>query len=218
MKFKNLQERLEFFTDQVDIYPVVSSEFCNGRSVLEVIDAIGSGGARIFQLREKNCSDKALYALGLEARKIADKYGMLFLLDDRLDVALACGADGVHLGQDDLPIAAARALAPDLIVGSSTHNIPEALQACKEDCGYLNIGPIYPTSTKNVACGALGLAAVPEISSVINCPFTVMGGIKAHCIPELRKAGAKRIAMVTEITQAADIAGKVKELRQLFEL
>ena len=216
MKFKNLAERLEFFTGQVDIYPVVSSEFCNNRSVLDVIEQIGAGGAKIFQLREKNCSDKTLYALGLEARKIADRYGMLFLVDDRLDIALACGADGVHLGQDDLPLADARALAPELLIGSSTHNIPEALQACKDKCGYLNIGPIYPTNTKSVACGALGVSAIPEISAVIDCPFTVMGGIKAHCIPELRKAGAKRIAMVTEITQAVDIAQKVKELRQLF--
>ena len=112
MSFKNLAERMEVFTHQVDIYPVISSEFCNGRSVLEVIDKVGQGGAKIFQLREKHCSDKALYLLGLEARKIADKYGMIFLVDDRLDIAMACGADGVHLGQDDLAIAAAKAIAP----------------------------------------------------------------------------------------------------------
>lgn len=216
MSFKNLAERMEVFTDLVDIYPVISSEFCNGRSVLEVIDQVGKGGAKIFQLREKHCSDKELYLLGLEARKIADKYGMIFLVDDRLDIAMACGADGVHLGQDDLAIAAAKAIAPELIVGASTHNIPEALQACKEGCDYLNIGPIYATQTKSVPCGALGVGAIPEISAVINCPFTVMGGIKAHSIPELRKAGAKRIAMVTEITQAENIVEKVKELRQLF--
>ncbi len=215
-KFADLRERMEFFTDVVDLYPVVSSEYCAGRSVLEVIDAIGQGGAKIFQLREKNRSGKELYDLALEARKLADKYHMLFMVDDRLDIALACGADGVHLGQDDLPIAAAKSIAPQLIVGSSTHNIPEALQACRENCDYLNIGPIYATQTKSVPCGALGLGAIPEISAVINCPFTVMGGIKAHCIKELRQAGAKRIAMVTEITQAGDIAGKVRELRQLF--
>ena len=216
MSFKNLAERMEVFTDLVDIYPVISSEFCNGRSVLEVIEQVGQGGAKIFQLREKHCSDKELYLLGLEARKIADKYGMIFLVDDRLDIAMACGADGVHLGQDDLAITAAKAIAPELIVGASTHNIPEALQACKEGCDYLNIGPIYATQTKSVPCGALGVGAIPEISAVIKCPFTVMGGIKAHSIPELRKAGAKRIAMVTEITQAENIVEKVKELRQLF--
>ena len=216
MRFKNLEERMKVFAGEVDIYPVISSEFCNGRSVLDVIEAVGAGGAKVFQLREKHCSDKALYELAVAAGKIADKYGMIFLLDDRLHVALACGADGVHLGQDDLPISAAKKLAPELIVGASTHNIPEARQACLDHCDYLNIGPIYTTQTKSVACGALGIGAIAEISSVINCPFTVMGGIKARHIPELRRAGAKRIAMVTEITQAEDIAGKVRELRELF--
>lgn len=216
MIWKNLAERMDVFCNQVDIYPVVSSEFCNSRSVLEVVDAIGRGGAKIFQLREKHCSLKALYQLGCQVRQIADKYRMLFLLDDHLSVAMACGADGVHLGQDDLPVAAAKKIAPELIVGASTHNIPEALQACADNCDYLNIGPIYATQTKSVACGALGVTAIPEISGVIDRPFTVMGGIKAGHIAELRQAGAKRIAMVTEITQAADIEQKVRELRQLF--
>lgn len=216
MAFASLAERMEYFTQEVDIYPVISSEYCAGRSVLEVIDAVGQGGAKIFQLREKSCSGKELYLLGLEARKLADKYNMIFLVNDHLDIALACGADGVHLGQDDLPVAAAKRIAPDLIIGSSTHDIPEAEAACRANCDYLNIGPIYATQTKSVPCGALGLEAIPTISAVINCPFTVMGGIKARHIKELRLAGAKRIAMVTEITQAEDIAAKVRELRQLF--
>lgn len=216
MSYKNLEERMHVFANEVDIYPVVSSEFCNSRNVLEVIRAIGEGGAKIFQLREKHCSMKALYDLAVQARKIADEYKMLFIVDDHVSIALASGADGVHLGQDDLPIAAAKAIAPELIIGSSTHNIPEAGQACREKCDYLNIGPIYATNTKSVACGALGIEAIGTISQVINVPFTVMGGIKAHHIPLLRKAGAKRIAMVTEITQAENIAEKVRELRELF--
>lgn len=214
--FNSYDERMDFFTGKVTLYPVVSSEFCAGRNVLEVIRQIGMGGAGIFQLREKHCSARELYLLAQEARKIADEFNMLFILDDHVDIALAAGADGVHLGQDDLPVAAARSIAPELIVGASTHNIPEAIEACRQHCSYLNIGPIYPTQTKSVACGALGVGAIKEISAHINCPFTVMGGIKAHCIAELRQNGAQRIAMVTEITQAADIAGKVRDLLQLF--
>ena len=216
MSFKSLSERMEVFAGKVDIYPVISSQFCAGRPVLEVIRAVGEGGAKIFQLREKDCSLKELYLLGLEARRIADEFGMLFILDDHTDVALACGADGVHLGQEDLPVAAAKKIAPELIVGCSTHNIPEAQAACQDHCDYLNIGPIYATQTKSVPCGALGVEAIAEISSCINCPFTVMGGIKSWHIPQLREAGAKRIAMVTEITQSGDIAAKVRDLRQLF--
>ncbi|MBE6368832.1 MAG: thiamine phosphate synthase [Lentisphaerae bacterium] len=209
-------DRMEIFEHCVTLYPVVSSEFCAGRSALEVIRQLGEGGAVIFQLREKHLSDRELYTLGCEARKIADEYSMLFMLDDRLDVAMACNADGVHLGQDDLPVEAARKIAPEMIVGVSTHNIPEAQAACRGKCSYLNIGPIYPTNTKSVACGALGLEALKTIPQVIDCPFTVMGGIKAKHIPELTSAGAQRIAMVTEITQAEDIAGKVRELLKLF--
>lgn len=216
MSFGSLRERVEFFTNEVDLYPVVTSSFCGNRSSLEVIEALGVGGAKIFQLREKDLSGAELYKAACQARKIADRYGMLFILNDHVDIALASGADGVHLGQDDFPALQAKKIAPDLIVGVSTHNIPEARQACLDKCDYLNIGPIYATQTKSVACGALGIGAIAEISQIINCPFTVMGGIKAHHIPDLRKAGAKRIAMVTEITLADDIVEKVRELRQLF--
>ena len=216
MGFRNLTERMKVFRDEADLYPVISSEFCAGRDVLEVVDAVGRGGARLFQLREKHRSDRELYRLACEARRIADKYGMLFLLDDRLDVALAAGADGVHLGQDDLPVREAKRIAPELIVGNSTHNLEEALAAERDGADYLNIGPIYPTRTKSVACGALGIGAVAAVAPELTIPFTVMGGIKERHIAELRNAGARRIAMVTEITQALDVTAKVRALRELF--
>ncbi len=216
MRCRNLAERMDVFRNEVDLYPVISSEFCAGRDPLAVLRAVGRGGARIFQLREKNRSGRDLYRLACEARKIADEFNMLFILDDRPDLALASGADGVHLGQDDLPISAAKQWAPALIVGSSTHNVMEARQACIDGADYLNIGPIYPTQTKNVSCGALGVAAIGTIAPEINIPFTVMGGIKARHIPELRAAGARRIAMVTEVTQASDVTAAVRALRELF--
>jgi len=216
MSFRNLAERMKVFRDEADLYPVISSEYCAGRDVLAVVDAVGRGGARLFQLREKHRSDRELYMLACQARRIADAYGMLFLLDDRLDIALAAGADGVHLGQDDLPIREAKNIAPELIIGNSTHNLEEALAAERDGADYLNIGPIYPTQTKSVACGALGIAAIAAIAPGLHIPFTVMGGIKERHIAELRQAGARRIAMVTEITQAPDVTAKVRALRELF--
>ena len=208
---RTLAERLAAF-EACSLYPVVSSEFCAGRSVTEVVAAIASGGAKIVQLREKHRSDADLFALARACRKITEAAGMLLIIDDRLDIALASGADGVHLGQEDLPVAEARKLAPELLIGSSTHNSSEVAAAQAAGTGYLNIGPIYPTNTKSVSCGALGVDMLKQLAPLVKCPFSVMGGIKARHLPELCRCGAKHIAMVTEITTAPDIAGKVREL------
>src|SRR5574344_1320715 len=194
--FKNRAERAAAF-DAVDLYPVISSEFCAGRSPLEVFRGVAAGGAKIVQLREKNRGMKFLYELAVACRPIANQYRMLLMIDDHVDIALAAGADGVHLGQDDLPIPAAREIAPELWFGNSTHNLEEALAAESAGSHYLNIGPIYPTQTKSVHCGAIGLEAIARIAPRIHLPFTVMGGIKERHLAELRHAGAKHIAMVT---------------------
>jgi len=216
MHSQTLAARIARFRE-VDLYPVVSSEFTLGRTVPEVIEAIARGGAKVVQLREKHRADRELFELACVCRKITAKYGMLLIIDDRPDIALACGADGVHVGQDDLPVAEVRKFAPDLLVGCSTHNPEEAAAALRDDTGYFNIGPIYPTQTKSVSCGAVGLDMIGRIAPMAgDVPFSVMGGIKARHIPELRRAGARHIAMVTEITAAPDIEAKVRELRELF--
>ena len=208
---RTLAERLNAFSD-CTLYPVVSSEFCAGRSVPEVVSAIAAGGAKIVQLREKHRSDADLFSLARECRKITAAAGMLLIIDDRVDIALACDADGVHLGQDDLPVAEARRIAPELLVGSSTHNAAEILAAQRADTGYLNLGPIYPTRTKSVSCGSLGLDMLKELAPQVRCPFSVMGGIKRRHLPELLASGARHIAMVTEITTAPDVAAQVRSL------
>lgn len=213
--FKNRAERAAAF-ERVDIYPVISSEFCAGRSPLEVFEKIAAGGAKIVQLREKNRGMKYLYDLAVACRSIANHYGILLMIDDHVDIALAAGADGVHLGQDDLPIEVAHGIGPELWLGNSTHNLEEARAAKKAGSDYINIGPIYPTQTKSVQCGALGLEAIARIAPEIGLPFSVMGGIKQRHFPELLAAGARHIAMVTEITQAPDVEAKVRELRALF--
>ena len=214
--FANHSQRVEAFK-QITIYPVVSPEFCNGRDVEFVVEQLGKGGAKIVQLRLKNATTLEYLNLAKKCREITHKYGMLLIIDDRVDVALASDADGVHLGQDDMPISQARKIAPELLLGCSTHNRQEIENALRDDTSYLNIGPIYPTKTKSVACGALGLEIFCQLKDLVSCPFSVMGGIKQHHIPELVKLGAKHIAMVTEITQAENIAEKVSELIKCFE-
>ena len=202
---------------RIDLYPVISSEFTNGRPVTEVLKAIADGGARIVQLREKNCTERELYKLAEAYRRITAQYDMLLIVDDHLDIALAVGADGVHLGQDDLPIPVGRRIAPDLLLGSSTHNLAEAQAALADDAGYINIGPVFPTQTKNVSYPPVGLEQLQQIIPHVKIPFSVMGGIKERHLAELIAAGATRIAMVTEITQAPDITAKVKQLRAYWK-
>ena len=213
---RTLQERIEIFKDS-DIYPVVSSEFCNGRDVCDIVADIARAGAKIVQLREKNISDCAMFELVKKCKLITSNYQMLLIIDDRLDIAMAAGADGVHLGQDDFPLTEAKKLAPELFFGVSTHNKEESLQALADGCSYLNIGPMFPTRTKSVPCGALGLEKIEELKSLVTCPFSVMGGIKEHHLEMLCDKGFKHIAMVTEITQAPDVEAKVRQLRKIMK-
>ena len=212
---RTLTERIEIFKSS-DLYPVVSSEFCNGRCVCDIVAGIASAGAKLVQIREKNISDAAMFELVRKCKKITDRCQMLLIVDDRLDIAMAAGADGVHLGQEDFPLPEAKKLAPGMFFGVSTHNAGEIHKALAGNCSYLNIGPMFPTKTKSVACGALGLEKIEELKSLVTCPFSVMGGIKEHHLELLSAKGFRHIAMVTEITQAPDVEAKVKKLRQIM--
>ncbi len=210
---RTLSEKLELFNSS-DLYPVVSSEFCNGRNVFDIVSGIAAGGAKIIQIREKNISDSAMFELVTKCKAVTDRYAMLLIVDDRLDIAMAAQADGVHLGQDDFPLTEAKKLAPEMFFGVSTHNAEEILKAQRDGCSYLNIGPMFPTGTKSVACGALGLEKILELKTPVKCPFSIMGGIKEHHLELLCGKGFKHIAMVTEITQAPDVEAKVRQLRK----
>ncbi len=200
--------------DAIDIYPVTCEALSNGRSDIEVLDALIAGGAKIVQLRDKHASKRALYHKALTFRKKTAAAGMLLIINDYIDIALAVAADGVHLGQDDMPLHAARSIAHDLLIGISTHSREEALIAQQAGADYINIGPIFPTATKSTVISALGTAVIQDIKPDLRIPFTVMGGIKKRNIDELLKCGAQRMAMVTEITQAHDIAAHVRWLRE----
>jgi len=199
---------------EVDIYPVTCEPLSAGRSDLEVLEAVIQGGAKIIQLREKEYAKRDLYHLALKFREITSSAEVLLIINDHLDLALAVDADGVHLGQDDLPLRVARKLAPDLLIGASTHSLEQALQAQKDGADYINIGPIFSTKTKEGAEDFLGPEAITRISAMIEIPFTVMGGITVSNIDQVIAAGARKIAMVTAITQADNITETVELLRE----
>ena len=210
-----LTERLALL-EQADLYPVITPEFCRGRDPVDILRAVLDGGVRMVQLRLKHQDDREYYNLAESFRKITDGHGALLIIDDRTDIALATGADGVHLGQSDLPVAAARRIAPQLIIGASTHSPDEARQAQDSGASYVNIGPIYPTATKG-SVRSIGEDAIGAIAPLLRIPFTVMGGIKEHHIPRLLKLGVRRIAMVTAITEAEDVAKTVVTMRNYWK-
>lgn len=199
----NHAERMRRFSE-AGLYLVTSQALSAGRSTRGIVEAALAGGVRLVQLREKEMPLREYVALAEDVRRLTESSGALLIINDRIDVALAVGADGVHLGQDDLPVPVARRLAPDLVIGVSTHSIEEALRAQEEGASYINIGPIYPTGTKQWEGDYLGLEGLKSIASVARIPFTVMGGIKPVHIPDLIRAGARTIALVTAVTAAAD--------------
>jgi len=210
-----LAERMRRFAG-ADLYVVITEAFCDGRPALTVLDAVLEAGVRLVQLREKDRADRELHARALAFRERTQAYGALLIIDDRVDVALAAGADGVHLGEHDLPLDAARRIGPDLILGASSHNLREALAAQDAGASYVNIGPVFATQTKHVATGAIGPEAIDAIAPRLRIPFTTMGGIKAHNIGEVLRRGARHVAVVTAVTAAPDVCAAARELRALI--
>lgn len=142
------REQRKSLFQQVDIYPVTCERLSNGRSDLEVLEGLAAGGAKIVQLREKDMCERDFFRLAEKFRERTARAGMLLIINDRVDVALAIGADGVHLGQEDFPVPAARKIGPELLIGASSHDLEEAIRAQEEGADYVNIGPIFPTGTK----------------------------------------------------------------------
>lgn len=208
-----LAQRLAQFED-ADLYVVITEQFCAGRSSLDVLDAVLEAGVRLVQLREKDIEGCELYERALMFRERTREAGAVLIVNDRVDVALAVDADGVHLGQSDLPIEAARRIAPDLIVGASSHNLDEALAAQHGGAGYVNIGPIFSTQTKSVPTGEVGPGMLDVITPHLTIPWTTMGGIKRHNIGQVLERGAKHIAVVTAVTEAEDVRAAASELQE----
>lgn len=194
------------------LYVVITEAFCAGRPATEVLRACLDAGVRLIQLREKDLEARDLFLRAEAFRRITADANALLIIDDRTDIALATGADGVHLGQSDLPIGAARAIAPELILGASSHDLDEALSAQDAGASYVNIGPIFATQTKSVPTGVIGPEAVSAIAPHLHVPFTCMGGLKAHNIHEILTRGARHIAVVTAVTAAPDPAQAAREL------
>lgn len=196
------------------LYFVTDHNLTGGRSQLDVVKAALEGGVRLVQYRDKDLPDSGFEREARAVLGLCRRHGALLLINDRVEVARAIGADGVHLGQDDMdPAEARKRLGPDAVIGWSTHNREEVLAAEGKPVSYVNIGPMFPTATKDhFQYGALGTDKVLELARLSRYPFTTMGGIKRTHLRDLFARGVKTVAMVTEISLAPDPAARVREL------
>ncbi len=208
------EERLRVF-HQADLYVVITEALCAGRRVQEILEMTLAAGVRLVQLREKDLNSRLLFELAVEFRRQTQAAGALLIINDRLDIAMAAGADGVHLGQDDLPVSAARHLGPELVIGASTHSLEEALAAQEAGASYVNIGPIFATMTKEAAT-PLGPEMIDRVVPQLRIPWTTMGGIKKTNINQVVSRGARHPAVITAVTAAPDPTAAAKELRQMI--
>lgn len=200
------------------IYALTSELHSLGRSNIEVASEILAAGVPILQYREKSKKVRVMYEECLVLRAMTQQTGALFIINDHLDLALAVGADGVHIGQDDLPLRKVRELlGPGLLIGVSTHSPAQAQAAVKDGADYIGVGPLFATQTKIDVCDPVGLDYLDYVVKNLEIPFVAIGGIKEHNLAEVIKTGARTIALVTEIVGNPDIAGQIKRLQSIME-
>jgi thiamine-phosphate pyrophosphorylase len=181
-----------------------------GRDPVVLAAALLAGGARVLQLRLKTATSRDVLDAAIRIVGLARAAGALFLVNDRPDVARAAGADGVHLGQDDLPVAAARrVLGGGAIVGVSTHDVDEARRAEAAGADYVGVGPVYATSSKTNPLAPRGPALVRSVRDAVKAPLVAIGGITVDTAPEVRAAGADAVAMIAALVRAPDPAEAV---------
>ncbi len=198
--------------DDIDIYPVTGRALFGTRTDEMIIAQLAAGGAKIVQLREKSMSDRSLLELARLYRSVTDKHGMILIVNDRPDIAFVSGADGVHLGRDDLPVAEARRiLGPNAIIGASSHTVEQAVEAQGQGASYVNIGPLFKTPTKPDA-NAIGLGPVREVLEAVSIPVTVMGGVLEGNLGDVLSTGVRHIGMITALFGEADVASATRKM------
>ena len=186
------------------LYVIIDKSAARDRDLAWIADQAIRGGADVIQLRDKTASAQVLIDEATRLRTITQAAGIPLIINDRVDVAVAVGADGVHLGQDDLPVAVARQiLGPKRLLGTSTHSLAQALEADRVGADYLAVGPIYPTPTKP-EYPHVGPALISQIAARVQRPLVTIGGIDQTTLPKVLAAGARCVAVVRAVCGADD--------------
>ena len=198
------------------IYAITAEAFSRGRTNVAVARDMIAGGAGVIQYREKHDRKtfRDMLAECTQIRRMTREAGVLFIVNDYVEVAVITDADGVHIGQDDLPVAAVRQRIGDKCMGLSTHSPEQALAARAMGVDYIGVGPIYRTHTKEDVCAPVGLGYLEFVATTIDIPFVAIGGIKRHNIVDVVRRGARTVSLVTEIVGARDIPSTVKALSE----
>lgn len=197
------------------LYLVTDRNLSLGRATVEVVRAALAGGVTCVQLREKRCPTREFIAEARALRALLAGTGVPLVINDRLDVALAVGAEGLHLGQQDMTLADARRLAgPDLFIGISAESVEDAVRAEAEGADYIGISPVFATTTKNDTAPPLGLEGVRRIRERVRLPLVAIGGIHAGNAVEVVRAGADGLAVVSAIAAAACPRTAAQRLKQ----
>ncbi len=198
------------------LYAIIDTRSLKGRNPLEFTGQVIRGGAKIIQLRDKTTSKKDLLPIAQALSDLCKANGVLFIINDNLDIALAVGADGLHIGQEDLAVNAARKLAPmDMIIGCSVFNAEQAQQAVADGADYVAVGAIFPTPSKDAV--VLGLEPLRQVKQAVSVPVVAIGGINLDNLTEVKKAGADSIAIVGAILGTDSSEKAAREIIKKFE-
>jgi len=198
------------------LYGITAENFANGKSNAECVEEMIKAGIKIIQYREKSKSIKEKLKEAKILAKLCKENDVIFIVNDHVDIALLCDADGVHVGQDDMDISDVRTLVGDnKIIGVSTHNIAQAKKAKRDGADYIGVGPIHKTTTKDTA--PVGYAYLEEVVKQVDIPFVAIGGIKETNIAEVINRGAKTICLVSEIVSSLNIVEKVNSLQSIIK-
>ena len=199
------------------LYIIIDTVILKGRNPIETATQVIRGGATIIQLRDKLSSKKELLSVARMFKELCAEHNVLFIVNDHLDIALASDADGLHVGQEDLPVWVARKLLPlDKILGCSVTTPAEALAAETEGADYLGVGAIYPTASKEDV-GVVGLKGLREVRKTTALPLVAIGGITHENIPEVIAAGADSAAVISAILQAEDTEVAVRQITERIQ-
>ncbi len=195
------------------LYGIVDYSWLRGRDVAEVTEAAIAGGVTVVQYRDKVSSGRTFFAHALRCRQICTAHGVPFIVNDRLDIALAVQADGVHVGQEDLPVAVVRRVGgEELLIGVSAGTVAEAVAAAAEGADYLGVGAIYPTGSKHDA-DMTTLATLREICRRVDCPVVAIGGITVDRVGQVLQAGAHGVAVISALLDG-DVRANARALRE----
>jgi thiamine-phosphate pyrophosphorylase len=194
------------------LYAIVDPARAGGRLPAVVARELLSAGVRLIQFRDKHASSRQLYETCVELKELLRGSGCSLIVNDRADVARATDADGVHLGQDDLPVEMARrVLAPDRLIGCSTHSVGQVVEADRSTADYIAFGPIFPTASKENPDPLVGLEGLREARRVTRKPLVAIGGITLQNAREVLAVGADSVAVIGDLLNGPDIRGRARE-------